>query len=81
MDWKNERWLRFEAELSTESMDSAQVDDKGTIGGDEVLNLAMYDQADPDNLYLASVDKAKFLRLQARQNLKIEQFSLFGAHL
>ena len=36
------------------------------MGGEEVLNLALYDQADPNNLYLASVDKAKFSRLQAR---------------
>ena len=47
---------------------------------EEILNLALYDQADPNNLYLASVDKARFERLQARQNLKIEQFSAFGCH-
>ena len=33
---------------------------------EEVLNLSLYDQADPNNLYLASVDKAKFEKLQAR---------------
>ena len=59
-------------------MDAAHADGSQ---GDEVLNLALYDQADPDNLYLASVDKTKFQRLQARQNLNIEQFSLFGSHL
>lgn len=52
----------------------------GNIGGEEVLNLALYDQADPNNLFLASVNKEKFQRLQARQNLKIEQFSTFGCH-
>ena len=33
---------------------------KKQIGGDEVLNLALYDQADPNNLFLAEIDKAKF---------------------
>ena len=47
---------------------------------EEVLNLSLYDQADPNNLYLASVDKAKFEKLQARQNLTIEQFSAFSCH-
>ena len=31
---------------------------KNQIGGEEVLNLALYDQADPNNLFLAEVDKA-----------------------
>ena len=42
------------------------------LGIDEVLNLALYDQADPNNLYLATVDKARFERMKDRQNLKIE---------
>jgi len=46
----------------------AAADEKGTgsIGNEEILNLALYDQADPNNLFLASVDKAKFQRLQTR---------------
>ena len=47
---------------------------------EEVLNLSLYDQADPNNLFLASVDKAKFEKLQERQNLAIEQFSAFSCH-
>ena len=50
------------------------------LGIDEILNLALYDQADPNNLYLATVDKVRFERMKDRQNLKIEQFSAFGCH-
>ena len=60
MDSKNERWLRFEIELSATSMEDPNAMQNANIGGEEVLNLALYDQADPNNLYLASVDKAKF---------------------
>ena len=62
LDAKNERWLRFEIELACEAEDAAIADKKngGSIGGEEVLNLALYDQADPNNLFLASVDKTKF---------------------
>jgi len=51
------------------------------LGVQEVLNLALYDQADPNNLFLATVDKAKFERMKDRQNLKIDQFSAFSCHM
>lgn len=44
------------------------------------MNFALYDQADPNHLFLANIDKEKFLKIQARQNLKIENFSAFGCH-
>ena len=78
LDQKKEKWLRFEIELACEPTDAAMLEDpaspdgQSNLVGQEVLNLALYDQADPNNLFLATVDKAKFERLQARQNLKIE---------
>lgn len=88
LDAKKERWLRFEIELACSSQDKAQLSNNSeeqkqsaeNLGVEEVLNLALYDQADPNNLFLASVNRGKFEKLQARQNLKIEQFSAFGCH-
>ncbi len=36
---------------------------RGNIGGAEVFNFALYDQSDPNNLFLATVDKTKFFKL------------------
>lgn len=64
LDQKNERWLRFEIELASDSDDItvpwASEKNAGSIGAEEVLNLALYDQADPNNLYLCTVDRSKF---------------------
>ena len=38
-------------------------ENRGNIGGEEVFNFALYDQSDPNNLYLATVDKAKFFKI------------------
>jgi hypothetical protein len=43
--------------------------------------MALYDQADPGNLFLCRIDDEKFKKLQARQNLNIEQFSQLASHL
>lgn len=87
LDHKNERWLRFEVELSSKEASAeilgsteAQNSVDKELGYEEVLNLALYDQADPNHLFLANIDKQDFLKLQARQNLKIENFSAFGCH-
>ena len=73
--------MRFEIELACKTgADINRAGDKD-LASEEVLNLALYDQADPNNLFLTEVDKEKFLKLQARQNLKIEQFSAFGCHV
>ena len=69
--------MRFEIELACVKKEVAGQED---FFMEEVLNLSLYDQADPNTLYLCNIDKAKFLRMQQRQNLKIEQFSTFGCH-
>lgn len=51
------------------------------LATDEIINLALYDQADPGNLFLCTIDDSKFEKLKNKQNLNIEQFSLFSSHL
>lgn len=66
LDAKHERWLRFEIELACSELKTGAAKDQQIekeLGLTEVLNLALYDQADPDNLYLASVDREKFEKL------------------
>ena len=41
----------------------------------------MYDHADPNNLFLATIDNEKFEKMANKQNLVIEQFSLMSGHL
>jgi hypothetical protein len=43
--------------------------------------LSLYDQADPANLYLATIDHKKFENIMAKQNLVIENFSQLAGHL
>ena len=43
--------------------------------------MSLYDQADPANLYLATIDHKKFENLMAKQNLVIENFSQLAEHL
>ena len=33
------------------------------VGPQEVINLSLYDQADPNNLYITTIDKDTFLKL------------------
>jgi hypothetical protein len=85
LDEKTEKWLRFEIELSQESEDKASFRDSATsnsnMGPSECLNLSLYDQADPSNLYLATIDYKKFEKLMNKQSLMIEQFSQLAGHI
>ena len=51
------------------------------LGLNDCLNLTLYDQADPSNLFLATIDNDKFEKMANKQNLVIEQFSLMSNHL
>ena len=51
------------------------------MGPPECLNLSLYDQADPSNLYLATIDFKKFEKLMNKQSLMIEQFSQLAGHI
>ena len=51
------------------------------VGPQEVLNLSLYDRANPNNLYITTIDKETFFKLQARQNLRVEQFSNLSGFL
>lgn len=78
LDSKNEKWLRFEIQYSTEceeksDFSSSRSHDKGQKHAHpDCLNLSLYDQSDPSNLYLATIDHAKFEKLMNKQNLVIE---------
>lgn len=45
------------------------------------LNLAFYDEANPNVLYLADFDEGSFTRLANTQNLVIDKFTEFAGHL
>lgn len=47
----------------------------------EVLRISLYDQSDPGNLYIASIDNEKFLKMTQKQNLVIEKFSQLAGHM
>ena len=84
LDDKTERWLRFEMELeSTHVSNDAPVQglEEKELGQEDVLNLALYDQADPNNLFLANVTNEVFTRIRDRQNLNISRFSEFSEHI
>ena len=59
----NEKWLRFEVEYSQESEEKIDVpltEVNGELAHTECLNISLYDQADPSNLYLCTIDNSKF---------------------
>jgi hypothetical protein len=66
LDGKTERWLRFEIEQSTidSTINKAQKNKSvRELGLNDCLNLALYDQADPANLFLATIDNEKFEKM------------------
>ena len=90
LDSKAEKWLRFEVEYANESDEKIKRSDKNSDSNDDLrpkeensdcINLALYDQADPSNLYLATIDHKKFEKLMTKQNLVIEQFSQLAGHI
>ena len=66
-DDKTERWLRFEMELSLsekKGTQSRRMKEDVELATDEIINLALYDQADPGNLFLCTIDDNKFEKLK-----------------
>ena len=67
MDEKTERWLRFEMELHLSEKKGTQINrrkEEVELATDEVIELALYDQADPGNLFLCTIDDAKFEKMK-----------------
>lgn len=74
--------MRFEIACSNEADEKSESSStKEHPIQTECLNLSLYDQSDPTNLYLATIDHRKFKKLMGKQNLMIEQFSQLGGHI